>query len=94
MTSGPLEPEWEALCAKVEAVLDTDVVRYEQEWLPGALARAAGLLARRLEALERRTGAADRAERILSVAADMRTNLGQDKLSTDDLYDPDTGLPA
>ncbi|GLX00543.1 hypothetical protein [Microtetraspora sp. NBRC 16547] len=55
---------------------------------------AAQVLERRLEALERRTGAVGRAERILSIAADMRTRLGQDKLSTDDLYDPDTGLPA
>ncbi|MFI6506644.1 hypothetical protein ACIBCT_03485 [Streptosporangium sp. NPDC050855] len=55
---------------------------------------AAQVLERRLEALERRTGAAERAERILSVAVSMRTHFGQDKLSTDDLYDPDTGLPA
>ncbi|MCA2229876.1 hypothetical protein [Nonomuraea aurantiaca] len=54
---------------------------------------AAQVLERRLEALERR-GAVGRAERILSIAADMRAHLGQDKLSTDDLYDPDTGLPA
>ncbi|GAA0945464.1 hypothetical protein [Nonomuraea longicatena] len=55
---------------------------------------AAQVLERRLDALERRSGAADRAERILSVAADMRTRLGQDRLSVEDLYDPDTGLPA
>ncbi|MEU4545800.1 hypothetical protein [Nonomuraea dietziae] len=55
---------------------------------------AAQVLERRLEALERRTGTAGRAERILSVAAGMRTHLGQDRLSIEDLYDPDTGLPA
>ncbi|MEV6039129.1 hypothetical protein AB0L65_48880 [Nonomuraea sp. NPDC052116] len=55
---------------------------------------ATQVLERRLDALERRTGTADRAERILSIAADMRTHLGQDRLSIDDLYDPDTGLPA
>jgi hypothetical protein len=54
---------------------------------------AAQVLERRLEALEHR-GAAGRAERILSIAADMRAHLGPDKLSTDDLYDPDTGLPT
>ncbi|MFF0310696.1 hypothetical protein ACFYSC_24980 [Streptosporangium sp. NPDC004379] len=56
--------------------------------------QAAQVLERRLEALERRGGAADRAERILSIAADMRVHLGQNNLSTDDLYDPGTGLPA
>ncbi|MDX3107523.1 hypothetical protein ACIBO5_12905 [Nonomuraea angiospora] len=55
---------------------------------------AAQVLERRLEALERRSEAADRAERILSIAADMRTHLGRDRLSVDDLYDADTGLPA
>lgn len=56
--------------------------------------QAAQALERRLEALERRSGAADRAERILSIAAGIRTHLGQDRLSTDDLYGPDTGLPT
>lgn len=55
---------------------------------------AARVLERRLEALERRSEAPDRAERILSIAAEMRTHLGQDRLSVEDLYDPDTGLPA
>lgn len=55
---------------------------------------AAQVLERRLEALERRTEAVGRAERILGIAANMRTHLGQDRLSTDDLYDSDTGLPA
>ncbi|MEV0973335.1 hypothetical protein [Microtetraspora glauca] len=45
MMSAPPEPEWEALwealCAEAEAVLDADAVRYEQEWLPDALARVA-----------------------------------------------------
>ncbi|MET8861992.1 hypothetical protein ABZW11_03455 [Nonomuraea sp. NPDC004580] len=54
---------------------------------------AAQVLERRLDALERRE-AAGRAERILSIAADMRTHLGRDRLSVEDLYDPDTGLPA
>ncbi|GIH24587.1 hypothetical protein Aph01nite_28970 [Acrocarpospora phusangensis] len=45
-------------------------------------------------ALERRSEAADRAERILSIAAGMRSHLGQDRLSVEDLYDPETGLPA
>jgi hypothetical protein len=47
-----------------------------------------------VEALERRSGATGRAERILGIAAGMHTRLGQDELSTDDLYHPDTGLPA
>ncbi|MGC5013761.1 hypothetical protein ACLQ2R_23615 [Streptosporangium sp. DT93] len=51
---------------------------------------AAQVLERRPEAPERRTGA----ERILSIAVSMRTHLGQDGLSTDDLYDPDIGLPC
>jgi hypothetical protein len=55
---------------------------------------AAQVLERRLEALELRAGTTGRAERILSIAAGMRTHLGQDRLSIDDLYDPDTGLPA
>ncbi|MFC7386604.1 hypothetical protein [Sphaerisporangium rhizosphaerae] len=55
---------------------------------------AAQVLERRLEALERRDEATGRAERILTIAAGMRTHLGQDKLSTDTLYDPGTGLPA
>ncbi|GAA2994353.1 hypothetical protein [Streptosporangium longisporum] len=55
---------------------------------------AAQVLERRLEALEHRTGVADRAERILSIAVSMRTHLGQDELSTDDLYGPDTVLPC
>ncbi|MFI6741228.1 hypothetical protein ACIBI9_50640 [Nonomuraea sp. NPDC050451] len=55
---------------------------------------AAQVLERRLEALERRSEAAGRAERILSIAASMRTHLGQDRLPVEDLYDPDTGLPT
>ncbi|GII91349.1 hypothetical protein Ssi02_15800 [Sinosporangium siamense] len=55
---------------------------------------AAQVLERRLEALERRTGTARRAERILSTAVGMRTRLGQDRLSIEDLYNPNTGLPA
>ncbi|MBT2234683.1 hypothetical protein [Nonomuraea sp. NEAU-A123] len=55
---------------------------------------AAQVLERRLEVLERRAGTTGRAERILSIAAGMRTHLGQDRLSIEDLYDPDTGLPA
>ncbi|PZG23163.1 hypothetical protein [Nonomuraea aridisoli] len=55
---------------------------------------AAQVLERRLDALERRSEAAGRAERILSVASGMRTHLGRDRLSVEDLYDPDTGLPA
>src|SRR5689334_2354272 len=50
---------------------------------------AAQVLERRLEALERRSEAAGRAERILSIAADMRAHLGRDRLSVDDLYDAD-----
>ena len=55
---------------------------------------AAQVLERRLDALERRSRTADRAERILNVAAGMRAHLGQDPLSVEELYDPDTGLPA
>ncbi|MFF5113108.1 hypothetical protein [Streptosporangium sp. NPDC000509] len=55
---------------------------------------AAQVLERRLDALERRSGTAARAERILSIAADMRAHLDQDRLSIEDLYDPNTGLPA
>ncbi|WP_283137619.1 hypothetical protein [Rhizohabitans arisaemae] len=55
---------------------------------------AAQVLERRLEAMERRDGAVGKADRILPVAARMRAALGQDKLSTDSLCDPDTGLPA
>lgn len=55
--------------------------------------QAARVLERRLETLERREQSADRAERILAIAAGMRDQLGEERLSTDDLYDPETGLP-
>ncbi|MER6178066.1 hypothetical protein [Streptosporangium sp. NPDC001681] len=42
MMSAPLEPGWETLCAEAEKVLDADAVHYEEQWLPDALARAAG----------------------------------------------------
>jgi hypothetical protein len=52
------------------------------------------VLERRLDALERRFRTADRAERILSIAAGMRAHLGHDRLFIEELYDPDIGLPA
>lgn len=47
----------------------------------------------RLERLERDASTEARYERIMAIASEMRERLGDEPLSTDELYDED-GLPA